>query len=187
MGSDVRQRMIEGAMGLLSRGGTQAASFSDVLNATGAPRGSIYHHFPSGKRELMDAAVDQAGAILIGALEQLDGASPQVVVEGFLSIWRTLLVRSQCAAGCAVAAVAVGAETTEQRDHVAQVFKGWISRLTDLLQKGGAPQQDAHVYAIMLVASVEGAVVLSRAEASLDPFEAVASQLIAQAKALPRV
>ena len=56
MSGDVRKRLIEGAMGLLARGGPPAASFSDVLAATGAPRGSLYHHFTNGKSELIEAA-----------------------------------------------------------------------------------------------------------------------------------
>ena len=59
---DVRERMIEGAVRLLARHGLQATSFTEVLELTGAPRGSIYHHFPGGKDELISAAVDRAGA-----------------------------------------------------------------------------------------------------------------------------
>ena len=48
MASTTRQDMIIGAAGLLSRRGLQGTSFSEVLAATGAPRGSLYHHFPGG-------------------------------------------------------------------------------------------------------------------------------------------
>ena len=58
MTSDARNRMIAGAARLLARRGLQATSFSTVLAATGAPRGSIYHHFPGGKDELVVAALD---------------------------------------------------------------------------------------------------------------------------------
>jgi len=37
-------------------------SFSEVLEATGAPRGSVYHHFPGGKDQLVKAALDWAAA-----------------------------------------------------------------------------------------------------------------------------
>ena len=58
MASDARSRMIAGAARLLAERGLQATSFSTVLAATGAPRGSIYHHFPGGKDELVTAALD---------------------------------------------------------------------------------------------------------------------------------
>ena len=184
MSGDVRQRMIEGAMALLARGGPQAASFSDVLSATGAPRGSLYHHFPSGKRELIEAAVERAGAVLTDALRPLDGASPEKVVERFVLIWRTVLTRSRCEAGCAVAAVAVASDSPEQLAQTARVFRGWTTRLTDLLEAGGVSKTEASGFAVMLVASIEGAVALSRAEKTLEPFDAVAKQLVKQARTL---
>ena len=184
MSGEVRERMIEGAMGLLARGGPQAASFSDVLSATGAPRGSLYHHFPNGKSELIEAAVDRAGATLANALSSLKGASAEKVVEGFVAIWLTVLTRSRCEAGCAVAAVTVAADSAAQLAQTARVFRGWIDQLTDLLRDGGVSRLEAHGFAVMLIASIEGAVALSRAEKSLEPFEIVANQLVAQARAL---
>jgi AcrR family transcriptional regulator len=176
--------MIEGAMALLARGGPQAASFSDVLSATGAPRGSLYHHFPNGKRELIEAAVERAGAILANALGRFKGASPEKVVEGFLAIWCTVLTGSRCEVGCAVAAVTLAAESAEQLELTARIFRGWIDQLSELLREGGVADMEARGFAVMLVASVEGAVALSRAERNLEPFETVARQLIERARAL---
>ncbi|WP_409456574.1 hypothetical protein [Rhizobium lusitanum] len=78
----------------------------------------------------------------------------------------------------------IAAESAEQLAHTAHIFRGWIRRLTDLLREGGVSDKEAHAFAVMLVASVEGAVVLSRAEKSLDPFETVAQQLMTQARGL---
>jgi len=61
MARDTRQKMIERAAILLAQKGLQGASFSEVLEASGAPRGSLYHHFPGGKDELVLAAVALAG------------------------------------------------------------------------------------------------------------------------------
>ena len=65
MAGDVRDRMVDGAMALLAQKGLHATSFSEVLSSTGAPRGSVYHHFPAGKEQLVAAAVDRAGGVLI--------------------------------------------------------------------------------------------------------------------------
>ena len=50
--SDSRERMIESAARPYSSRGVQGTSFADVIAASGAPRGSIYHHFPQGKQQL---------------------------------------------------------------------------------------------------------------------------------------
>lgn len=184
MAGEVRERMIAGAMALLARRGQPGASFSEVLSATGAPRGSLYHHFPDGKRELVIAAVERAGALLTEALAPFSGAPAETVVERFLAIWRAVLTHSQCEAGCAVLAVAVAPDSAEALAHAAGVFRAWSDLLTDLLRRGGAPREEASSFAVMMIASVEGAVALSRAERSLEPFEAVARQLIRQTRLL---
>ena len=49
---NVRSNMVEGAVRLLASRGVEGTSFSEVLAAADAPRGSVYHHFPGGKSEL---------------------------------------------------------------------------------------------------------------------------------------
>ncbi len=185
MAGDVRDRMVEGAMALLARRGLQATSFSEVLSATGAPRGSLYHHFPEGKDQLVAAAVERAGAVLIDAMEPVAGAPAEVVVERFLAIWRAVLTRSQCEAGCAVLAVTVATDSAELLSHATAVFRAWRERLSDLLHQGGLPSARARRFAMLMIASTEGAVVLSRADQSLEAFEAVAQQLMGQVRRPP--
>ena len=178
MAGEVRDRMVEGAMALLARHGLQATSFSEVLAATGAPRGSLYHHFPGGKDQLVAAAVQRAGALLMQALERCAGSPADAVAAHFLAVWRTVLQRSNCGAGCAVLAVTVATDSADLVSHAAAVFRGWRARLAALLQEGGLLPDQASRFATMLIASVEGAVVLSRADQSIEPFEMVASQLL---------
>ncbi|MFZ4874298.1 TetR/AcrR family transcriptional regulator [Janthinobacterium sp. Mn2066] len=184
MANDVRDRMIKGAGSLLARSGLQATSFSEVLAATGAPRGSLYHHFPNGKDQLVAAAIDMAGGVLLDFMERRSGDSAEAVTGHFLEIWRTILTRSECESGCAVLAVTVAASSAELLAHATTVFRSWRERLTDLLKRGGVPAENARRFAIMLIASAEGAVVLSRAEKSLEPFEAVAQHLMEEARRL---
>lgn len=184
MAGEVRKGMVEGAMALLARRGLHATSFSEVLAATGAPRGSLYHHFPGGKDQLVAAAVDRAGAVLADALEPVAGSPAEAVVERFLAIWRAVLTRSQCEAGCAVLAVTVATDSAELLSHATAVFRAWRERLGDLLRQGGLPADEARRFAMVLIASAEGAVVLSRADQSLEPFEAVAAQLREQVRRL---
>jgi TetR/AcrR family transcriptional repressor of lmrAB and yxaGH operons len=178
MVNDTRQRMIDGAVRLLATAGLQGTSFSEVLELTGAPRGSIYHHFPDGKEQLVAAAVDSAGAHAISVLERFAGWSAREVAAGFLDMWRQLLVLSRFRAGCSVLAVTTATDSPELLAHSAEVFRGWRRELSILLTAGGLAEADAPGYAALLIASAEGAVVLSRAERSLEPFELVAGELV---------
>jgi TetR/AcrR family transcriptional repressor of lmrAB and yxaGH operons len=176
--------MIEGAIRLLAQRGLQATSFSEVLELTGAPRGSIYHHFPEGKDQLVGAAVDRAGIRASHALEGRPGASVEELTALFLGIWREVLVRSQFRAGCAVLAVTVATDSQELLRHAGAVFRSWRRQLAEMLERGGLSAKEAAQFATTLVAASEGAVVLSRAEQSLEPFDLVAEQLLEQSRKL---
>jgi AcrR family transcriptional regulator len=182
MAGKVRDKMVEGAMALLARRGLQATSFSEVLAATGAPRGSLYHHFPGGKDQLVAAALEQAQAVLLGALDSVAGQPAEAVTERFLAVWRAVLTRSQCEAGCAVLAVTVAADSEDLMSRARAVLRNWQDRLAELLQQGGMAPGPARAFATVLIASAEGAVALARAERSMAPFETVAEQLLEQVR-----
>jgi TetR/AcrR family transcriptional repressor of lmrAB and yxaGH operons len=169
--------MVDSAILLLAQGGYQATSFSSVLEASQAPRGSIYHHFPEGKDQLIAAAVELAGARAVAVLDSLDALSAPEVVDGFMLLWRTVLERSNFGAGCSVLAVTVSSGSDELLDAAADVFRSWGARLAELLQRGGIGPDDAVAFATMVMAASEGAVVLARARRSLEPFDLVATQL----------
>jgi AcrR family transcriptional regulator len=170
--------MIESAVTLLAVRGLQRTSFSDVLERSGAPRGSIYHHFPDGKDQLVDAAMALAGDRALGVLDAVDGARPVEVTRFFLDLWRQVLVRSDLRAGCAVLAVTVATDSPDLLDHAAAIFRAWRGRLAELYERGGIDPSAAIRLATTVVAASEGAVVVSRAERSLEPFELVVEQLI---------
>jgi AcrR family transcriptional regulator len=184
MAGDVRAKMIAGAMELLARQGLQATSFSEVLARTGAPRGSVYHHFPAGKDQLVTAALDRASALALAFLAREANADPVRLTQRFFAMWRGVLEQSQLNAGCAVLAVAVAADSEALLDHTAAIFRSWREHLAALLVRGGVPAAPAARFATTLIASAEGAVVLSRAERSLEPLDLVAAELVAQAHRL---
>jgi TetR/AcrR family transcriptional repressor of lmrAB and yxaGH operons len=183
MAGDARRRMIESAVTLLAKRGLQATAFSDVIEHSGAPRGSIYHHFPGGKDELVDAAINLAGDRALRVLDAVDGRPPAEVTNYFIDLWRAVLVRSRLTAGCAVLAVTVATDSPELLDHAAAIFRAWRGRLAELYVAGGLPADSATRLATTIVAATEGAVVVSRAEQSVEPFEEVAKALLAMTSA----
>src|SRR5258708_39294877 len=145
--------MIAGAMRLLARRGLQATSFSEVLELTGAPRGSIYHHFPEGKDQLVAAAIQLAGDRALEPLELIAGASPEEVTEVFLGMWRKLLSHANFDAGCSVLAVTVATDSRELLDHAGDVFPFWRRRLADPLELARLTPASGHQRAATLFAA----------------------------------
>lgn len=175
-GRSTRELMIEGAVHLLGTRGLQGASLHEVLDYTGAPRGSIYHHFPGGKVELIREALDAAGRrhdeAVAAAPSSIEG-----IVEAFLAFWRTLLVGSGFESGCPILAVTVAEPDGPMHDKAAEVFERSLSHLAAVLTEAGADAEEAREYATLLLASAEGAVVLARAQRDLAPFQVVESRL----------
>jgi AcrR family transcriptional regulator len=178
--TDVRPRMIGGAAQLLAQKGLQGASFAEVLELTGAPRGSIYHHFPHGKDELVAAALDAVSAATLRRLGELD-RTPVAITEGFLALWSELLDRAKLTAGCAVVAVSVAA-TGDLLDHAGAIFSQWTGHLAGLLVAAGLTAEAATDFATLLISATEGAVIMSRAQRSREPFDRIGRLLTAEAR-----
>jgi AcrR family transcriptional regulator len=183
LAGNIKQTMIERTAVLLAKKGLQGASFSEILEASGAPRGSLYHHFPGGKDELVLAALEHAGDQAMGVLDRLSGKPARAVAEGFLSLLRSALARSDFSAGCAVVAVTVAAESEDLRARAAAILRGWCEKLVTLFVESGIPKKRARALATSLVAACEGAVILARAERTFEPFDLVAAEQLAMVEA----
>ncbi|MFE3410530.1 TetR/AcrR family transcriptional regulator [Streptomyces mirabilis] len=180
MAGEVRERMVLGAIHLLARRGLNGTSFADVLELTGASRGSVYHHFPGGKDELISAAVDRCGANGVKIIGQMAGKPAVEVATLYLDVWRDMLLESGFESGCALVAVTTASDSPHLQDRAADAFKAWQCRLAELFADGGLTVVRAERFATLLVASLEGAVILSRAKRSMEPFETVVSHLLVQ-------
>jgi AcrR family transcriptional regulator len=178
-----RERMVRAAVDLFRERGYAATSFSDVLERSGAPRGSIYHHFPGGKDQLASEAVQWYADRVARALDRAGPATE--VVELFLSSSREALVASDFSAGCAVAAVTLDLGPGEYRLHpsVANAFGRWRTVLSEAFTREGATPAQARRLAAFTVAAVEGALILARAERSARPLDDVATELRAHLSA----
>jgi hypothetical protein len=83
-----------------------------------------------------------------------------------------------------VLAVTVAADSRDLLNHAGVVFRAWRGRLAELLEQGGLSQREAVRFAATLVAASEGAVVLSRGEQSMEPFDLVSEHLLEQVRAM---
>jgi TetR/AcrR family transcriptional repressor of lmrAB and yxaGH operons len=175
---DVRTEMIRGASELLATHGVQGTSFALVLEATGAPRGSIYHHFPGGKNELVLAAVAAAGTSVTAFIDAAQADSPEDVVRMFVGGWRTTLTGGRFGRGCAIAAtVQSGEDDIDVRAAAHAVFTEWRHALSRALVRSGGDPSAADDHAALLIATVEGALLMGRAAHSAEIFDVLERQL----------
>lgn len=175
---NVREEMIEGAISLLAERGVQGTSFAVVTEATHTPRGSIYHHFPGGKNELIEKAVDSIGTLVTALIDAVDATTPAEVVEVFFESWRAALRANNFDGNCAVANTAIGAgEDDSLRVASQQVFERWHSSLKRAFIRSGTDTAASSDYAAVCIAAAEGALIIGRASRDDSVFDALLRQL----------
>jgi AcrR family transcriptional regulator len=193
MTSETRARMVAGAADLMSRRGVNGTSMRDVVRHTGTPRGSIGHHFPRGKQQLIEDAIVFAGAQVSGPLDHLTRSRGAIAgLREFISLWRRTLEKSKFEAGCPVLAVAVeqfvndaterdGKPDEAAQDHLLDladgVFADWQRIMITALRSEGVSVARARRLAALVIASVEGTVAMCRAARSAQPLEDVRQEL----------
>ncbi len=185
-GERTRNRMVRGAAELLRQRGYTGTGFREVIELTGAPRGSIYHHFPGGKAQLAGEAVDYVGDLAREAIAApLAAGDPIAALRGFVELWRTDFEGSGYRAGCPIAAVAIENhdEAPELLDAAARSFGAWREAFSACLREAGLPAARSQRLAALVVSAVEGAIVLSRAERDPAPLLDTARELEAAIEA----
>src|SRR5437899_6971628 len=114
-----RERMVISAALLIRERGAQPTAIADVLEHSGAPRGSAYHYFPGGRTQLLCEAVDLAGDH-VGALIARPHSSSELL-DTLIDTYRRQLVETDFRAGCPIVAVSVEAGDQQDRDRMAPV------------------------------------------------------------------
>ncbi|MFH5878213.1 TetR/AcrR family transcriptional regulator [Arthrobacter sp. NA-172] len=177
MSQNVRDAMIEAAWLLIAERGLEGMATREVLARTGAPRGSVYHHFPRGRTELIEAAIEHSIEWMSDQIALISPKGPADVVRGYFDIWRRILEATDFKAGCAVAGVVIGGNDANMLDRGAVAFAASIDALVGLFARVGVPVAEARQRSTLLVAAAEGAVLLARAQRSTGPLIRIADQL----------
>lgn len=171
--------MLVSAADVLRERGAAGVTIDEILARSGAPRGSVYYHFPDGRNQILTEALEYAGEAITEVIDEAATKGGMYLVRQFVEFWRDLLVESDFTAGCPVVAAAIGSADEEpQLTTVAgRIISHWRDALTRAFVADGFDESDAASLAIMCIASLEGAVVLCRSTRLVDPLLDVAGQI----------
>ncbi|WP_245568587.1 TetR/AcrR family transcriptional regulator [Nocardia concava] len=177
--SDGRDRMLVTASELFRERGIAGTALMDIVDRSGAARGSIYHFFPGGKAQLALEATERAGrefGAMITSLVAEHG--PVAAVGAFTDYFRQYLLDTDFQAGCPVAAAAMeNGETLQARDAAGESYVAWEATLANALWQHGVSQRRAATVATLAISAIEGALILSRAQRDLGPLDRVKLEL----------
>jgi TetR/AcrR family transcriptional regulator, lmrAB and yxaGH operons repressor len=174
--SPARASMVRSAAMLIRERGVHGVGLREVVTHSGGPRGSLGRFFPGGKTQLVSEAVDVA---LVDLFDELERALTEAetfpeALAVIVTPWRRLLVNHDFALGCPLAACIIdAADNDDLRTHVGEMLARWQAPVTDLYVKFGAPPADAEEHSTVLMAALEGALILARARRNTEPLDTV--------------
>jgi TetR/AcrR family transcriptional repressor of lmrAB and yxaGH operons len=164
--------MILATLDLLRSAGLSGAGINQIVEASGAPKGSVYHFFPGGKHELVTAALKEAERV-VGEGFRAVFAQPVPLPQRIRTLFRATAARieaSRFTRGCPVAAVTldIDDDSEELRKVCRDVFATWCAIISAGLE--GVPAAQRRELAQLILAALEGALILARATSSTAPL-----------------
>lgn len=194
MARSTRESILTAAVELMRRKGYAAVGMKDIAQASGAPIGSLYHHFRDGKVQIAREALINAGhayALLIPSI--VDAHSDLgTAVDALFTRAAEDMAGTGFANMCPVASVAAEvADTVEElRQTSATVFAGWVDGGTAYFRGRGLAEAQAREVTLALISALEGAFILARTLRSTEPLRVAGRALAPRYRGvalLPRV
>jgi AcrR family transcriptional regulator len=169
---DGRARLLNGARRLLAEKGYSGMELRDVAERGDAPRGSIYHHFPGGKRQLAIEAAELEGSEIRVAIERsLRERGLGETLTMFGEMFRRQVKDQPERLGCPVAAAALARpEDPALAAAATAAFQSWETPIAAALEEEGADAKDAATFAGLVVSTIEGALIRARAAGDDAPL-----------------
>jgi TetR/AcrR family transcriptional repressor of nem operon len=178
-GEHTRRKIIEAAAPIFNKSGYEGSSLNDLMEATGLKKGGIYRHFSSKEElavEVFDYTWDASwSARLVNVDEKTNGIEKlKQLIANFIDH------RSPVAGGCPILNTAIDADDGNPvlRARVAKALRSWLSRLQVIVEQAREqgetrPGVDAKTVATLIVASLEGALMMSRLQRNEEALRRV--------------
>lgn len=176
-----RDAFIETTGQLLRRQGYAGTGLNEIVARSGAPKGSLYFHFPGGKEQLAVAAMQRTGEQLRAAIAGILGSSEDLgeALARLIDALAEGLERSDYRDGCPIATITLEAagDSEPVRTAAAMTFASWLDVLQKRLRSAGLSPSEATQRALLVLSSIEGALILARASRDRAPLVAVRQEL----------
>jgi TetR/AcrR family transcriptional regulator, transcriptional repressor for nem operon len=184
-GTETRERIIARAAEVFNVDGYAGTAISDIMRATGLEKGGIYRHF-SSKDALALAAFDYAAEQVRQRFAASLAGSPTAVATllGFVAVFRGYADNPPVVGGCPILNTAIDSDDTNPAlaRRAATVIDEWRSLIRTTVAQGIAhgeirPEIDGDALALLMIATLEGAVMLARLLRDAAPLEQAANRL----------
>lgn len=182
-----RDRIVDAGAALFLHQGYVGTGMKQIVAASGAPFGSVYHHFPGGKEELGVAAVHRAGAAyaaLVSATLDAHDDIVEAIAAAFAGAAEHLR-ESGWADACPIATVALEVAGTSEplRQACAEVFASWSAGLAARFVAAGIAPDRARPLAQVVLMLLEGGFLFGRTARTTEALDAAGPAATAAVRA----
>lgn len=178
-----RTKMLASAAEVMRERGAAGVTIDAVLARSGAPRGSVYYHFPDGRNQILTEALRYSGDSITALIDDAAGRGARALLQEFVAFWERQLTDGGFTAGCPVVAAAIGCSDDQDAKgpklsaEAGAILGRWCSALSRAFVNDGFDEDNAASLAVMSIAALEGAVLLSRSTRDAGPLHQVGEQL----------
>lgn len=165
--------MLAAAVDLFGERGYEGVGVAELLAKSGAPRGSLYFHFPGGKQQIGAEVVARVGESVAMRFRGLhdSGVDLNTFIE---QVFKTTAKESKqrgYAASCPMAAIATGFGNSDETLAIAVrgAFDSWEAEIRTAAEARGLTAPNAAIFASGMLTAMEGAFIISKAQASSEP------------------
>lgn len=165
--------MLAAAVELFRARGYEGVGVAELLEKSGAPRGSLYFHFPGGKQQIGAEVVARVGAEVATRFRELNESG--VDLDAFIvRVFKTTAKESKerCyEATCPMAAIATGfgANDVTLAAAVRAAFESWEAEIKAAALARGMSEANAATFASAMLTAMEGAFIISKAQRTSAP------------------
>ena len=181
---DTRERIVEAARQLFFDQGYTATGIAQILKASEANSGSLYHFFPT-KEDLLVAVLEKYKAmldpvVLAPAFERV--SDPVERLFAVLDGYRRLMQATDFRLGCPIGNLALEVSNShiQVRRLIVENFDAWAAAICRLIKEASGrmpPEVDPLHLAKHVLATMEGSVMLARAYRDFEPFDQAVAHL----------
>ena len=182
-GDETRERIIAKAAELFNQRGLEGTSMTDLMEATGLEKGGIYRHFRSKEAvaaEAFDYAWEEAFQERVGDLDNIPGSIDRLkhLIANFVER------RSSIPGGCPLLNTAVESDDGNPvlRERARQALGKWQELIVSIIREGIERREirnevTPNQVAMLIISSLEGALMISRLERNRDALLAARAHL----------
>lgn len=176
-----RQPIINAAVTLFRRQGYARTGLNDIVDASGAPKGSLYHYFPQGKSSIAAAAVEEAGRRVAATVQKLatECRSTGELLRAHARLLAGWMRGSGFRNGCPITTVLLELAPRERAVSEAgrKAYAARVAILRDRLVDDGFARPRAEALAVLCTSALQGALIQARVERSGRAIEVTAAEL----------